>query len=287
MYDTDYESPLEYSNSADLLEEDTKEIVTAEYEEVITEDMGSVAQRTIVIVKNSTDKLRTAFKKSTDISKSNFVSIKDTVKNKGYMDIRDIEVPTLPGFSGTYHELSSALVTTRHLLDTVTNSTLKPTLLYLERLMSDKDLFNSRAPSKDVSNFKLNDYKTIRGTIGNLFTKHGNISMRTYGSVFGNLSEFDITGKQIGDLYHAYVNNSTVNKVLDLGDKIDNVAQKLYLKYFTNPNQKVAREVRGEVAMLLRECAIASETLAFYIHIVTLANTSYTNIATHLKSKLK
>jgi hypothetical protein len=159
--------------------------------------------------------------------------------------------------------------------------------MYLERLMSDKDLLSSRAPAKDVSNFKLNNYKLLRSNIGELFTANDNISMRAYGSVFGNLSEFDSTSKQIGDLYHAYSNTSSVNKVLELGERIDAVAQKLYFKYFSDPNQKVAKEVRSQVAMLLRESAIASETLAFYIHIVTIANRSFTNITTHLKSKIK
>jgi hypothetical protein len=287
MFDTDYENPLEYCNSADSLEENTKDLVESDYTDYVTESVGAVAQRTISIVSNSTTKLSNAIKKATSLPKTNFSSIKELSVGKGYLDISDILIPTLPGFTGTYKDLSEALSNNKHLLDTVVNSTLKPTLMYLERLMSDKDLLSSRAPAKDVSNFKLNNYKLLRSNIGELFTANDNISMRAYGSVFGNLSEFDSTSKQIGDLYHAYSNTSSVNKVLELGERIDAVAQKLYFKYFSDPNQKVAKEVRSQVAMLLRESAIASETLAFYIHIVTIANRSFTNITTHLKSKIK
>lgn len=287
MSDLENESPLEYCDSANILEENTNPVIENEYADYITEDLSTYAQRTISFIKNSAIKLRNAVGKANHLSKHSLTPIKSIVGTKGYVDIHQIQVPTMPGFTGTYVELANTLEIHKHLLDSVGTNTMKPTLLYLEKLLSDIDLFNSRAPSIDISGYKLVKYKQVREDIAGLFTAHDNISMRSYGSVFGNLDEFNSTAKRIRDLYQVYVSTGSINKVLELADRIDATGQKLYFKYFSDPKQKVAKEVRKEVARLIRECAIASETLAFYIHIVILANTSFENIATHLKSKVR
>lgn len=287
MSDLENENPLEYCDSANILEEDTNPVIQSEYGDYITEDLSGYAQRTISFVKNSTLKLRNVVSKSSVFTKNNLTPIKSIIGNKGFADIHQIQIPTMPGFTGTYVQLANTLEIHKNLLDNVGGSTMKPTLLYLEKLLSDINLFNSRAPAIDAHGYKLIKYKVVRDDIAGLFTAHDNISMRSYGSAFGNLEEFNSAAKRIGDLYQVYVSTGSVNKILELADRIDETGQKLYFKYFSDPKQKVAKEVRKEVATMIRECAIASETLAFYIHIVILANTSFDNITKHLKSKIK
>jgi hypothetical protein len=292
MSDLENESPLEYCDSANMLEEDTNPVVENDYADYITEDLSAYAQRTISFVKNSAIKLRNAVGKANLFTRHSLPPIKSIVGNKGYADIHQIQVPTMPGFTGTYAQLANVLENYKQLLYTIEEYDMRPTLLYLEKLLSDTNLLNSRAPSIDfnrprIYRYKPIEFKELRDDIAELFTAHDNISMRSYGSVFGNLEEFNSTAKRIGDLYQVYVSSGSINKILELADRIDATGQKLYFKYFSDPKQKVAKEVRKEVATLIRECAIASETLAFYTHIVILANTSFDNITKHLKSKIK
>lgn len=281
MSDLENEIPLEFysdgTDDADLLE--------VSYADYITEELGVAAQRTIGLVEHSSTKLRKAFEKTKIASFMGVTSLKETINGKGYMDIKDILVPTMPGFTGTYHELSKCLQDHANLINSVLHSTLLPTLHYLEHLATDNNLMLSRAPIKDVRDYKIVKYDIIRDDISSHFTRHDTSIMLPYGMVFRNISEHDAIKKSLGDLYQACTNSRTINNVTNTVDRIDVICKKIYLKYFTDDKQLVSKEVRKQVASLIRECAIASETLAFYVHIVTLAKASFVNIEKHIKSK--
>lgn len=285
MTDLTNEIPLEFYTSTNSTAANTLDLVNCVMEDYINESMGAAAQRTVDLIGQGVFKVKGVLEKITKLHSAPYSPIQSSIGTKGFMDIRDIVVPTMPGFTSTYSALYTTLSKHSDLLKTLGTDTLTPTLKYLEHMATDIDLLRSRAPTKDIREYKIVKFDVVRDEIAAHFKNNDTLINRTYGEVFTNLKEYDEVSKSTNELYAVYTDNNSINKVIEYSERIEVVAQKLYLKYFTDSKQLVSGEVRTEVARLIRECAIGSETLAFYIHILSLTKVSLSNIATHLKIK--
>lgn len=216
-----------------------------------------------------------------------FVDTDRSISRLNYTSLAEVNAYVPAGMTATWEKYLDALEIGQNIVDHMSKETLKPTLSWLAKVLTDGDHAASIRPTHTAHGIVFHDLKKAKSAVEHCFSPSSTRVEQPYVSVFKRNQDYLEAVKRINDMS---VRMAAINRK-DLTDQVNEITgamDKILIRLQANPNSfKVSGVTMKTMAELAMNLGFEIEFYSAHAYMVMAANQAMIDTSKKLKELSK